>query len=71
MAIEAVIWDFGGVFTTSPFEAFNRYEAAHGVPLNRLLEFLEGGGQFGTGERRGSHARAADLIAPLHLIGGV
>ena len=32
MAIEAVIWDFGGVFTTSPFEAFNRYEARHGIP---------------------------------------
>ena len=32
MAIEAVIWDFGGVFTTSPFEAFSRYEAAHGLP---------------------------------------
>jgi putative hydrolase of the HAD superfamily len=30
--IEAVIWDFGGVFTTSPFEAFNRYEAARGLP---------------------------------------
>ncbi len=32
MTIEAVIWDFGGVFTTSPFEAFNRYEAAQGLP---------------------------------------
>jgi putative hydrolase of the HAD superfamily len=32
VAIEAVIWDFGGVFTTSPFEAFNAYEAAHGLP---------------------------------------
>ena len=32
MAIEAVIWDFGGVFTTSPFEAFNRYEVAHDLP---------------------------------------
>ncbi|MDP9102954.1 MAG: HAD-IA family hydrolase [Pseudomonadota bacterium] len=30
--IEAVIWDFGGVFTTSPFEAFNRYEATRGLP---------------------------------------
>ena len=30
--IEAVIWDFGGVFTTSPFEAFNAYEAANGLP---------------------------------------
>ncbi len=32
MAIKAVIWDFGGVFTTSPFEAFNRYEAKAGLP---------------------------------------
>jgi putative hydrolase of the HAD superfamily len=32
VAVEAVLWDFGGVFTTSPFEAFNRYEAEHGLP---------------------------------------
>ncbi|WP_337185506.1 HAD-IA family hydrolase [Phenylobacterium sp.] len=32
MAIEAVIWDFGGVFTSSPFEAFNRLEAERGLP---------------------------------------
>ena len=32
MAIEAVIWDFGGVFTTSPFEAFRRFEAQRGLP---------------------------------------
>lgn len=32
MTIEAVIWDFGGVFTTSPFEAFRRYEAQTGLP---------------------------------------
>lgn len=30
--VEAVIWDFGGVFTTSPFEAFNRFEAERGLP---------------------------------------
>jgi len=30
--IEAVIWDFGGVLTSSPFEAFNRYEAGRGLP---------------------------------------
>jgi putative hydrolase of the HAD superfamily len=29
---EAVIWDFGGVFTSSPFEAFNRYEDERGLP---------------------------------------
>ena len=31
-SVEAVVWDFGGVFTTSPFEAFNRFEAAHNLP---------------------------------------
>lgn len=36
MAIEAVLWDFGGVFTTSPFEAFNRYEAANGIPKDLI-----------------------------------
>ncbi|MGA2951987.1 MAG: HAD-IA family hydrolase [Caulobacteraceae bacterium] len=30
--LEAVIWDFGGVFTGSPFEAFNAFEAAHALP---------------------------------------
>jgi putative hydrolase of the HAD superfamily len=30
--IRAVLWDFGGVLTTSPFEAFNRFEAEHGIP---------------------------------------
>jgi putative hydrolase of the HAD superfamily len=30
--IEAVLWDFGGVLTTSPFEAFNRYEEERGIP---------------------------------------
>lgn len=32
--IEAVLWDFGGVFTTSPFEAFARFEQARGLPPN-------------------------------------
>jgi putative hydrolase of the HAD superfamily len=30
--IEAVIWDFGGVFTSSPFESFARYERERGLP---------------------------------------
>lgn len=29
---DAVLWDFGGVILTSPFEAFNRYEAELGLP---------------------------------------
>ncbi|WP_448585153.1 HAD-IA family hydrolase [Thermaurantiacus sp.] len=32
MGFEAVIWDFGGVITTSPFEAFERFEAERGLP---------------------------------------
>jgi putative hydrolase of the HAD superfamily len=39
MTIEAVIWDFGGVFTTSPFEAFNRFEAARGLPKDLIRTF--------------------------------
>jgi putative hydrolase of the HAD superfamily len=31
-AIRAVLWDFGGVITESPFEAFHRYEREHGLP---------------------------------------
>ena len=30
--IEAILWDFGGVFTTSPFEAFARFETTRGLP---------------------------------------
>jgi len=30
--IRAVLWDFGGVLTTSPFDAFNRFEAERGFP---------------------------------------
>lgn len=30
--IHAVLWDFGGVFTSSPFEAFNRFEEERGLP---------------------------------------
>jgi len=34
MMIEAVIWDFGGVLTTSPFEAFARFERERGFPVD-------------------------------------
>lgn len=30
----AVLWDFGGVITSSPFEAFRAHEAARGLPDN-------------------------------------
>lgn len=31
-ARKAIIWDFGGVFTTSPFDAFARFESDNGLP---------------------------------------
>jgi putative hydrolase of the HAD superfamily len=39
--IEAVIFDFGGVFTTSPFEAFARYERERGLPPD-LIKRING-----------------------------
>jgi putative hydrolase of the HAD superfamily len=35
-AIDAVIWDFGGVISSSPFEAFGRFEAERGLPRDFL-----------------------------------
>lgn len=32
--ITAVLWDFGGVILSSPFEAFNRFETDRGLPLD-------------------------------------
>src|SRR6202012_4539684 len=32
--LEAVIWDFGGVLTTAPFEAFARFESERGLPAD-------------------------------------
>jgi putative hydrolase of the HAD superfamily len=32
--IRAVFWDFGGVILTSPFDAFNEYEQANGLPAD-------------------------------------
>jgi putative hydrolase of the HAD superfamily len=31
---KAVLWDFGGVIFTSPFESFNLYERANGLPVD-------------------------------------
>ena len=30
----AVLWDFGGVILSSPFDAFRRYETEHGLPID-------------------------------------
>ena len=36
--LDAILWDFGGVLTTSPFEAFNRYETERGLPQNFIRQ---------------------------------
>jgi len=36
MSVRAVLFDFGGVILTSPFEAFARYEADNGLPAGFL-----------------------------------
>ncbi|MET0337141.1 MAG: HAD-IA family hydrolase [Caulobacter sp.] len=38
MAVKAVIFDFGGVITSSPFEAFTRYEAERDLPAGLLRQ---------------------------------
>ena len=32
----SIFWDFGGVITSSPFEAFNKYEKENNLPENFL-----------------------------------
>jgi putative hydrolase of the HAD superfamily len=57
--IRAVLWDFGGVLTTSPFEAFNRYESERGLPLDCIR------GINATNPERNAWARfEASLITP-------
>lgn len=34
--IKAVFWDFGGVVTSSPFEAFNKFEKDNSLPVDFL-----------------------------------
>jgi putative hydrolase of the HAD superfamily len=38
MPVRAVIFDFGGVILTSPFDAFARYEAENGLPAGLLRQ---------------------------------
>ena len=37
-AVRAVLWDFGGVMTESPFVAFRRFEQARGLPADFLRD---------------------------------
>ena len=36
--IKAVLWDFGGVITSSPFEAFNKFEVERKIPVDFIRQ---------------------------------
>ena len=38
LQLQAILWDFGGVFTTSPFENFNKLEAGLGAPRDFIRQ---------------------------------
>lgn len=38
MTFKAVLWDFGGVITSSPFDAFLRHEAERGLPAGLIRQ---------------------------------
>jgi epoxide hydrolase-like predicted phosphatase len=42
MTVEAVFWDFGGVFTTSPLAAMNEYSAQLGADRDTLYDLFLG-----------------------------
>ena len=54
MTVEAVLWDFGGVLTESPFDAFAGYERANGLPegaIRRINSRNPGGNAWALFER--------------------
>ena len=38
LQLQAILWDFGGVFTTSPFENFNKLEEELGAPADFIRQ---------------------------------
>ena len=49
MSVEAVLWDFGGIFTPSPFGAAHAYAESEGIdPVEfvELVGFIHGIGRF-------------------------
>ena len=78
MAIEAVMWDYGGVFMASPFEALENLAADVGVAPERYVQLV-----FGPYDRDEDHpwhrlergeialAEARDLILELGRAEGV
>ena len=59
--IEAILWDFGGVLTSSPFEAFNRFEQARNVRIITVIaaDSPAFAARFGDEARRGINGALA------------
>ncbi|MSQ58180.1 MAG: HAD family hydrolase [Betaproteobacteria bacterium] len=66
MSYRAVLWDFGGVITTSPFEAFSRFERERNLPeglLRRINSTNPGDNAWARFERGElSHAQFDDAF---------
>ena len=65
MTIDTVIFDFGGVITSSPFEAFNRLEAERGVPhdsVRRINSTNPDGNAWALFERAEIDAAQFDML---------
>jgi epoxide hydrolase-like predicted phosphatase len=50
-AIDAVIFDLGGVIMGSPLHAIARYESDHGLPLGSINHAVTAGGEHGAWAR--------------------
>lgn len=79
MSVKAIVWDFGGVFTTSPFDAFNRFEEQSGFPrdfirsVNAVNPTTNAWAQFESNQislDEFDHAFAAESRAAGHSIPG-
>jgi len=57
--LTAVLWDFGGVILSSPFEAFNRYEDEHGLPR----DFIRGVNATNPHHNAWAHLERSDITA--------
>lgn len=65
MKRDTVIFDFGGVITSSPFEAFNRLEDAHSIPrdfIRRVNALERDGNAWARFERAEIDAATFDAI---------
>jgi len=61
--VQAILWDFGGVVTTSPFEAFSHFEADRGLPdgfLQRVNSVNPDANAWARFERNAISAEAFD-----------